>query len=83
MLECHAMDISSYSRVTAFSSSLHDDEESPSGRARKALFGVDNTADWCLFSVDVRNTYGSPFEVTFEREEPGERGNDALWCFTY
>ncbi|KAH9926207.1 TRAPP II complex [Fomitopsis serialis] len=59
MLECHAMDISPYSRVTAFA-------------ARRALFDVDDVADWCLFSVDVRNTYGSPFEVTFERKEPGE-----------
>ena len=76
MLECHAMDISPYSRVTAFSSVLHEDDESPAGKARRALFGVDNTADWCLFSVDVRNTYGSPFEVTFERQEPGGSKSD-------
>lgn len=66
------MNISPYSAVTAFSSAIQDDDESPVGKARKALFGVENTADWCLFSVDVRNTYGSPFEVTFERQEPGE-----------
>lgn len=76
MLECHAMDISPYSRVTAFSSVMQDDDKSD-GKARKALFGVDNTADWCLFSADVRNTYGSPFEVTFERQEPGEWRSDA------
>jgi len=27
--------------------------------------------DWCLFSIEVRNTYGLPFEVTFERMNKG------------
>jgi len=26
-----------------------------------------NETGWCLFSVEVRNTYGLPFEVSFER----------------
>ncbi|TFY64017.1 hypothetical protein EVJ58_g2901 [Rhodofomes roseus] len=70
MLECHSMDISPYSRITAFASTTEDDDDSPAGKARRALFDVEDVADWCLFSVDVRNTYGSPFEVTFERSEP-------------
>ncbi|KZT67733.1 hypothetical protein DAEQUDRAFT_792472 [Daedalea quercina L-15889] len=70
MLECHAMDISPYSRITAFAS-IAEDDDSAAGQAQRALFDVENVADWCLFSVDVRNTYGSPFEVTFERREPG------------
>lgn len=28
--------------------------------------------DWCLFSIEVRNTYGLPFEVVFERINGGE-----------
>jgi len=78
MLECHAMDISPYSRVTAFASTTQDDDDSPAGRARRALFDVDDVADWCLFSVDVRNTYGSPFEVTFERKEHDYMSTTAL-----
>ncbi|GJJ12127.1 hypothetical protein Clacol_006368 [Clathrus columnatus] len=27
--------------------------------------------DWCLFMIDIRNTYGTPFEVTFERNQDG------------
>ena len=27
---------------------------------------------WCLLSIDVRNTYGSPFDVTLERVQEGE-----------
>lgn len=27
--------------------------------------------DWCLFTIDVRNTYGIPFEVTLERNQDG------------
>ena len=26
---------------------------------------------WCLFSVEVRNAYGLPFDVTFSRLEDG------------
>lgn len=26
---------------------------------------------WCLLSIDVRNTYGSPFDVTLERVQEG------------
>ncbi|KAH7926321.1 hypothetical protein BV22DRAFT_1087325 [Leucogyrophana mollusca] len=32
---------------------------------------LEQRAEWCLFSVDVRNTYGLPFEVTFERNQEG------------
>ncbi|KAI0928535.1 hypothetical protein AcW1_005748 [Taiwanofungus camphoratus] len=73
MLECHAMDILPYSSTTTFASpdSSEVGEESPMVKARKTLFNVGNVADWCLFSIDVRNTYGLPFEVTFERRQSG------------
>lgn len=71
MLECHAMDIVPYSTIISFASSLSDeDSDSPVVHARKALLNVGDVADWCLFTIDVRNTYGLPFEVTFERHEP-------------
>ncbi|KIY72144.1 hypothetical protein CYLTODRAFT_434842 [Cylindrobasidium torrendii FP15055 ss-10] len=28
-------------------------------------------SDWCMFSVEIRNTYGSPFEVIIERTQEG------------
>ncbi|KAF8921247.1 TRAPP II complex [Mucidula mucida] len=33
---------------------------------------IHDHADWCLFSVEVRNSYGAPFEVTIERTQEGE-----------
>ncbi|PCH38067.1 hypothetical protein WOLCODRAFT_114758 [Wolfiporia cocos MD-104 SS10] len=71
MLECDAMDILSYSSLVSFSAIANGDDDSPANKAMKALLSVGNAADWCLFSVDVRNTYGLPFDVTFERNQPG------------
>ncbi|KAI0670282.1 TRAPP II complex [Trametes maxima] len=70
MLECQAMDILSYSGATTTSFPDDDgDEHSPESRARKSLLHVGDIADWCIFSIEVRNTYGLPFEVTFERNQ--------------
>ncbi|KAA1471141.1 hypothetical protein DENSPDRAFT_775745 [Dentipellis sp. KUC8613] len=70
MLECHGMDILPFSA---------EDGESPDvegrtgglGQARRELLKVGDEAGWCLFSVDVRNTYGLPFEVEFTRIHEG------------
>ena len=32
---------------------------------------LDESWGWCLFSVEVRNAYGLPFDVTFSRVEDG------------
>ena len=75
MLECQAMDILSYSgATTTLPPSAVDDVDAiaPEARARKALLHVGDIADWCIFSIEVRNTYGLPFEVTFERHQEGE-----------
>ena len=32
---------------------------------------VDQSSGWCLFSIEVRNTYGLPFDVKFERIRDG------------
>ena len=73
MLECHAMDILSYSgATTTLPPYAKDDEDfSADAKARKALLHVGEIADWCIFSIEVRNTYGLPFEVTFERNQEG------------
>ncbi|GBE81971.1 TRAPP II complex [Sparassis latifolia] len=71
MLECHAMDILPYSRAAASAPPEFDDLDEPIvAKARKGLLNVEDVSDWCLFSVEVRNTYGLPFEVTFERTQP-------------
>ncbi|KAI0079931.1 Trs120-domain-containing protein [Panus rudis PR-1116 ss-1] len=73
MLECHGMDILPYSPDTVASTLGDDDLNSRQSHdilARRQLLNVDSVADWCIFSVDVRNTYGVPFEVTFERIQP-------------
>lgn len=36
-----------------------------------AVLKVDDEASWCLFSLEVRNMYGLPFEATFERIQEG------------
>ncbi|KAH9901034.1 TRAPP II complex [Cubamyces lactineus] len=72
MLECQGMDILSYTGATTTISADDDfDETSPEAKARKALLHVGDIADWCIFSIEVRNTYGLPFEVTFERNQEG------------
>jgi hypothetical protein len=32
---------------------------------RESIYHVDDEASWCLFSIEIRNTCGLPFEVTF------------------
>lgn len=72
MLECHGMDILPYSfdTISVFLNNKASGELSGLSN-RNTFLNVDDAADWCIFCADVRNTYGLPFEVTFEREEPG------------
>ena len=60
------------------------DETSDDRRA--VLFKDVEEEGWCLFSIDVRNTYGLPFEVSLDRVQQGEEmfsGVKAfiLWVF--
>ena len=64
MLECYDMDILSYSGPNAYG-------RVGMGCPESAL-GESEDYDWCLFSIEVRNAYGLPFEVTFERMEKGQ-----------
>ncbi|KAJ6547608.1 TRAPP II complex [Mycena capillaripes] len=62
MLECHGMDILPFP-----SHPLDlDEEETETDDQHRG-----KEAGWCLFSVEVRNTYGLPFEVSFERVHQG------------
>lgn len=65
MLECHSMDI--------FPLSVGDYEagKTPASKRRELFKDVEEEG-WCLFTIDVRNTYGSPFEVTLERVQDGQ-----------
>lgn len=67
MLECHGMDILPFDNVRGLSS----DEEEPNSHSCQSLLNVGDEVGWCLFSIDVRNMYGLPFEVTFERDQEG------------
>ncbi|KAJ7046805.1 TRAPP II complex [Mycena alexandri] len=62
MLECQGMDILPFPSVP---SDLNDEQADDDDQCRG------NEAGWCLFSVEVRNTYGLPFEVSFERIQQG------------
>ena len=72
MLECHAMDILSYSGATTSVPLYVNDDDPADARTRRSLLHVGDIADWCIFSIEVRNTYGLPFEVTFERNQEGQ-----------
>lgn len=66
MLQCQNMDLLAFP-------SYHDYVGTGEGATRRFHLDIDDGTSWCLFSVDVRNMYGSPFEVTFEREQSGMR----------
>lgn len=65
MLECHGMDILPYDSIGNYDVMDND------AHTRSSLLSIGKEAGWCLFSVEVRNTYGLPFEVTFERDQEG------------
>ncbi|GLB34932.1 putative transport protein Trs120 or TRAPPC9, TRAPP II complex subunit [Lyophyllum shimeji] len=67
MLECHNMDILAFPRHIPDGNDAADDQL----RARRETLYVDDDGSWCLFSIEVRNTYGLPFDVTFDRVQDG------------
>jgi trafficking protein particle complex subunit 9 len=66
MLECHGMDILPYIHHRSGEGGKHAKD-----RSTDALLDVPDEMGWCMFAVDVRNTYGIPFEVSFERIQDG------------
>ncbi len=71
MLECHAMDILPYSPDSTFATTRDSQGDGSDTTTTKIGLIVDDITDWCIFSIEVRNTYGLPFEVTFERQQAG------------
>jgi len=63
MLECYNMDV--------FPLSVEGYGAQRTANKWQALFDDVEEEGWCLFSIDVRNTYGLPFEVTLERVQKG------------
>ena len=74
-LECHGMDILPFPSVSAAQEARNAGDAAVTDGWKPILEGIeDEDRDWCLFTVDVRNTYGIPFEVTFERDQEGQYG---------
>jgi trafficking protein particle complex subunit 9 len=48
----------------------HEAENPPLNKRQELLKDVEADG-WCLFSIDIRNTYGLPFELTLERVQKG------------
>ena len=72
-LECHVMDILPFVRILAAPPPVDEDEDVERKARRELLDIKDDEGDWCLFSVDVKNSYGLPFEVQFERRQSGTK----------
>jgi hypothetical protein len=66
MLECHDLSLMAMVDVD-----YDDISRRASNSVIHLLPEVDDPTEWCLFAIDVRNTYGLPFEVTFKREQAG------------
>ena len=63
-------------------------DETSSEDKRAVLFKDVEEEGWCLFSIDVRNTYGLPFEVTLDRVQKSEETFSGvksvfLWFFYF
>jgi trafficking protein particle complex subunit 9 len=69
MLECHGMDIIPWSGFIEPGDDTNEDSANP---ARRLLLESRGGPDWVIFAIDVRNMYGSPFNVTFTRNQPGQ-----------
>jgi hypothetical protein len=76
------MDILPFVRILA-APPPEDEEEEAERKARRKLLDIeDDEGDWCLFSVDVKNSYGLPFEVHFERRQSGTKPASATRLVT-
>ncbi|KAF8910953.1 transport protein particle complex subunit [Gymnopilus junonius] len=67
MLECSNLDLLQF---PSYPTPLRRSNNSEN--ARLSSLQSEDDAGWCLFSIEVRNTYGSPFDVTLVRTQDGE-----------
>ncbi|KZT58996.1 hypothetical protein CALCODRAFT_219199 [Calocera cornea HHB12733] len=65
-LECQSMDVLRFTPAEYNAEGALDKSDS-----RRVLLDIPKDGDWCLFTVDVRNLFGVPFEVTLERTQEG------------
>ena len=68
-LECHAMDVLSFDSIHSRALASLADQDDITRRSLLQITG--SPSDWCLFSIDVRNLFGRPFEIIFERHQEG------------
>lgn len=68
MLECSGMDLLPFPVYPETLRLMDFDLKNQKPLYLNASEGV----GWCLFSIEVRNSYGSPFVVTLERTQGGE-----------
>ncbi|KAF8964707.1 TRAPP II complex [Flammula alnicola] len=68
MLECSGMDLLQF---PPYPRSQRRSQINPKNERLSSLHFEDD-AGWCLFSIEVRNTYGSPFDVSLVRTQDGE-----------
>ncbi|KAJ3516627.1 hypothetical protein NLJ89_g1004 [Agrocybe chaxingu] len=68
MLECNGMDLVPFPSYPS-SQRPHSDNAQ---KKRLQYLDIEEDSGWCLFSIEVRNSYGSPFDVTLERTQDGE-----------
>jgi hypothetical protein len=64
MLECSGMDLLPFPSYPQ----LRQKDENEKFRH----LGISEDAGWCLFSIEVRNSYGIPFDVTLLRTQDGD-----------
>ena len=70
MLECSGMDLlpfPSYPNLRSRRDKSFKDE-------KFRHLDVSDDSGWCLFSVEVRNSYGTPFDVILSRAQGGDAG---------
>lgn len=68
MLECSGMDLLPFPSYPQLR--WRRDENAKDEKFRH--LGISEDAGWCLFSVEVRNSYGTPFDVTLLRTQEGD-----------
>lgn len=68
MLECNGMDLLPF---PAYPHWQRPNDGNPKNERLRYL-NIDDDTGWCLFSIEVRNTYGSPFDITLVRTQDGE-----------
>ena len=65
MLDCSNMDLLSFPSYPNLGT-----DDGPRKNLRE--IGLEDSVGWCLFTIDVRNTYGLPFDVTLIRTQNRE-----------